>query len=128
MAGKTPERSLDIEILFKVVRPKNLARLCLQAEKVAFCAEGIDLASTHQRSNSRAGRITNRVRAIILVFPNQFAVGFTETEHPFSAVDDPPRKRIGGIIRTLRKLAVCYIHASFGNHRPGITRPNLPSP
>ena len=62
------------------------------------------------------------------MFPENLAIRFFETNHPFSSLDLTALKRIGRIFDAGGKLPVGNIHAATGNARPGITGPDACSP
>src|SRR5581483_6826891 len=77
-----------------------------------------------QRRGARSGGVAYCVRTIVIVVPEDFAVGCVEAQDPFAARDDPARERIGRIVGALGKLAVSKINPAMRHSRTGVTRSN----
>src|SRR5439155_25558386 len=106
MPREAPHRSLGVEILFEITRPKQFSSGCVEAAEVALGADGIGLAATDEWSQARTSRIAGSVGAVVLVFPKRLAVRFTEAKDPPSALAHAASARVRRIVRVLGELPV----------------------
>src|SRR5262249_1662896 len=107
-------------LLDEVLRPDRLARGGVQAEEVAHGAHGVDLAPGHGRRRPRAGRVTDLVRAVVLVRPEHVARGLVEAEDALAAGDGIAGEEVIGVAGPLRHRAAGDVHAALGDGRPGV--------
>src|SRR5947209_20158733 len=106
MTGKTPERRPRAEFLLEIMRPEHFSVLCAQAKEIAFGAEGINFASADLGRNSRAGWITDRIRTVVFMFPERFAIRFIQADHALDPLDFAPLERVGRITHTGGELTI----------------------
>ena len=85
MRGESPHGRLCAEVLFEIDLPKHLAVLRAEAKKISHRAQRVNAVAINGRRAARTGGIANRVRAIVFVFPQEFAVGFIEAQHTLGA-------------------------------------------
>src|SRR5437879_4008783 len=67
--------------------PMYVAAGWVQTKQVSLGPERVDLAALHRRRRARAERIRDRVGAVVLVFPQQLAVGGVEAQDALIALD-----------------------------------------
>src|SRR5207244_2789024 len=99
----------------------------IQAVEVAHGAEGVDLSAMHDRSRPRSARIEDLVKAIVLLLPQQLAVGFLEAEDAFFSLQPFLAEALlplGGFVA----LAVHDVDSAFRDRRPGKAAADLFSP
>src|SRR6266513_650823 len=91
---------------------------------MSFLAECVNLPIPNRRRGARAGGITHRVRTIVFVLPEDFAVAFVETKHAFRAGNFTASERIGWIARALGEPAIYQVNAATRHRRSGVSRAN----
>ena len=128
MPCESPDWRLYPVLFLEIFLPKHLARLRIQAEQIPLGTERVDPVAIHRGCGAWAGRITDRVTAVVLVHP-KFAPGFlVETNHPLRPRNHAAVELVVRVRRALGQLPVHDEHPSIGHRRPGITAPDRHTP
>src|SRR5437899_972844 len=112
MAGETPHRGLSAAVLFEIARPKHVAIFRIEAIKVALGAERIDFSAANLWCDSRSGRIADRVRTIVFIFPKHLPIRFIQANHTLDSLNLAALEGVGRITHTGGKLAIGNVKAT----------------
>ena len=119
VAAEAPDRRGRGVVGLEVFRPEQAAGRCIEAGKVALGTEGVDAAVGHRRRAPRPRGIGDRVRAVVLVLPEQPAGGRVEAEQPFGAGAE--RAIIGAVHQlTLAGHVIHDVDPAVGDGRPRV--------
>src|SRR5436190_18557468 len=97
MSGEAPQGSRDREFLFEILRPKNVALLCIEADQIALGTQRINAFAIDGGSGARPRRIADGIRTIILVLPEDCAVFLVKAQHPLHSGNFALLKWVGWV-------------------------------
>ena len=91
---------------------------------VAHRAKDIDAITVHRWGTTRPSRITYSIRTIILMLPQNLAIGLVQAQHAFGPRDLPTLKGVGRILLALGQLPIQNKHPPIRHRRPRISAAN----
>src|SRR5262245_52864953 len=113
MSGESPKRRWNLVSLVEIQFPNFLTAERVETEEISFCSERVDFSSIYQRSGPWPGGITDRVRTIIVVLPEDFTILLVQTEHALGPINFAAVERVSLAVGTWFEQPIRQINATL---------------